>query len=141
MAKNKPSWIVLHHSVSKPETTVEEIRSWHKARGYSDIGYHYIIRMGSHGPETCTGRVVTEIGAHCPGLNGKSIGICICGNWSETDPSEYTELWEHAKSLLISLRLTYGIPASRVIGHREAPRQRTECPGLRVDLETLRQSL
>ncbi|MDE6296543.1 MAG: N-acetylmuramoyl-L-alanine amidase, partial [Muribaculaceae bacterium] len=60
--------IILHCSAT-PEgrmVTVNDIRAWHKARGFRTIGYHYVVYLdGSvHG-----GRAVEEVGAHCLGEN------------------------------------------------------------------------
>ena len=57
------------HCTATPEgrpTTVEDIRSWHKARGWSDIGYHYVIYLDGSVHE---GRPVERMGAHCKGQN------------------------------------------------------------------------
>ena len=37
---------IILHSTATPEgrdVTVEEIRDWHLARGWNDIGYHFVI--------------------------------------------------------------------------------------------------
>ena len=35
--------IVVHHSASKQSTTRDQIDRWHKDRGWSGVGYHYVI--------------------------------------------------------------------------------------------------
>ena len=65
--------IVVHHSASKPETTVEQIDSWHKDRGWWGIGYHYVV---DHNGEIQEGRPVNKPGAHTRGENKDSIGTC-----------------------------------------------------------------
>ncbi len=67
------------HCTATPEgrhTTVEDIRSWHKARGWSDIGYHYVIYLDGSIHE---GRPVERMGAHCKGQNKGSVGIAYVG--------------------------------------------------------------
>lgn len=67
------------HCTATPEgrpTTVEDIRSWHKARGWSDIGYHYVIYLDGSIHE---GRPVERMGAHCKGQNKGSIGVAYVG--------------------------------------------------------------
>jgi len=54
----------------------KEIRKWHKARGWNDIGYHYVIRRDG---TLETGRPIETIGAHCKGQNRYSIGVCFVG--------------------------------------------------------------
>ena len=70
--------IILHCSAT-PEgrhTTVEDIRLWHKQRGWSDIGYHYVVYLDGTVHE---GRPIERSGAHVFGLNKNSIGICYVG--------------------------------------------------------------
>ena len=65
---------IIVHCSATPEGedfTVEQIRKMHLARGFSDIGYHYVIyRDGS----IHKGRDEAKSGAHCTGHNTISIG-------------------------------------------------------------------
>ena len=65
--------IIIHCSAT-PEGkvfTVDDIRKWHLARKFSDIGYHYVVyRDGS----VHKGRAENLVGAHCQGHNAHSIG-------------------------------------------------------------------
>lgn len=70
--------IIVHCSATKEgqDFTTADIKRWHLARGFSDIGYHYVIyRDGS----IHTGRNVNISGAHCVGHNSHSIGVCYIG--------------------------------------------------------------
>ena len=153
----KINWIVWHtaadgRSSGVPgqafDTTAKEIDSWHRQRGWSQIGYHYNIRIDG---TIETGRPLRIAGAHVQGLNSDSIGICFSGHG---DRFELTP-----KQLQAGLKLTrelmaeYSVPAQNVIGHREvndliarkivAPRFRTtkSCPGRLVDMDKVRQRL
>lgn len=55
---------------------VAEIRRWHIARGWKDVGYHFVIRADG---EIEVGRTLDEIGAHCDGQNVDSVGTCLVG--------------------------------------------------------------
>ena len=58
--------IIIHCSATRAEQdiTAADIESWHRARGFWTIGYHYVIRLdGTIEP----GRDVTLDGAHCMG--------------------------------------------------------------------------
>ncbi len=70
--------IIIHCSAT-PEgrnVTVKDIDSWHRNRGFDQIGYHHIIYLdGSIHP----GRREEVIGAHVAGHNSSSIGICYIG--------------------------------------------------------------
>lgn len=71
----KVSKLIIHCSDSAHDHHgVEEIRRWHKERGWTDIGYHYVIERSG---ELKKGRL-TYPGAHTLGQNNET-GICICG--------------------------------------------------------------
>ena len=65
------------------DVTVEDIRDWHKQRGWSDIGYNYLIdrqgRLQKGRDIDGDGDVDEEIGAHAYGFNASSIGIALAG--------------------------------------------------------------
>ena len=70
---------VIVHCTATPENrvvTVEDVRQWHKARGWSDIGYHIMIYLDGTVHE---GRPIERSGAHCKGQNKNSIGIAYVG--------------------------------------------------------------
>lgn len=72
----KKKELILHCSDSPHDHHgVEEIRKWHKDRGWSDIGYHWVIERSG---ELKEGRKEHISGAHTLGHN-KEIGLCICG--------------------------------------------------------------
>lgn len=97
-----------------------DIDRWHKERGWSGIGYHYVIRVDG---VVELGRPEEKIGAHCKGHNKDSIGICMIG----TD--EFTpEQWKALKALRKTLKAKYsGISFH---GHNEFSEK--ECPGFIV---------
>ena len=75
---------IIHCSDTYPDMDigVEEIRRWHKERGWSDIGYHYVIRRNGKIEE---GRNDGIVGAHAKGMNENSLGICMVGGKSKLD--------------------------------------------------------
>ena len=70
---------IIVHCAATPEGkhfTVADIDRWHKKRGWSGIGYHYVIYLDG---SVHKGRPVHKIGAHVRGRNRNTIGICYIG--------------------------------------------------------------
>ena len=70
---------IILHCTATPEgrdISADTIRQWHLDRGWSDIGYHYIIYLDGTIKE---GRPVERQGAHVRGYNKNSIGIAYVG--------------------------------------------------------------
>ena len=70
--------IIIHCSATTEgrHFTVEDVRRWHKDRGFADVGYHYLIYLDG---SVHAGRPITQVGAHCLGHNAHSIGVCYIG--------------------------------------------------------------
>lgn len=110
---------IIVHCSATPEGkdfTVDDIRRWHKAQGWSDIGYHYVIYRNGH---VEPGRNVDIAGAHCVNHNAHSIGVCYIGGVA-TDGKTQKDTRTLAQkaallSLLTDLRKLY--PNARIYGH------------------------
>lgn len=121
------SLIVIHHSASPLSTSVKQIRQWHIANGWSDIGYHRVIEATGRIHD---GRPIQKIGAHAKGSNSTSIGICVVGN-NTTVNHRWTLLQE--RSLDLTIRYYSNLyPLAVVCGHRDTRKASTECPGLSI---------
>lgn len=69
--------VILHCSATAEVMTLMPTRcAWHLSRGWSDIGYHYVIRLDG---TIESGRPINKIGAHARGQNKDSVGICYVG--------------------------------------------------------------
>jgi len=61
----------------RPTEKVDEVRRWHtQGRGWSDVGYHYLIDLDGTVVE---GRPIEKAGAHVKGHNANSVGISLFG--------------------------------------------------------------
>ena len=118
--------IVIHCSAT-PEGkhfTVEDIRRWHTkpvsagGRGWSDIGYHYVIYLDG---SVHQGRPESKIGAHVAGHNADSIGICYIGGITSVGKKPKDTRTKEQKASLKNLveRLKLKYPGAKVYGHRE----------------------
>ena len=112
--------IIIHCSATPEgrDVSANTIRKWHKAKGWSDIGYHYIIRLNG---EVEQGRPVERAGAHCSGRNRNSIGVCYIGGVAKdgkTPKDTRTEAQKASlKELVGKLQTLYHISSSSIHGH------------------------
>lgn len=118
--RRQTSRLVVHHSASQ-DVPAAEIHQWHLQKGYSGIGYHYLIRTNG---SVEIGRPVTTEGAHTQGFNLDSIGVCLAGNFMQTAPTgeQLTALTE----LVLELNLHY----SPLEICRHSDLTPTDCPGV-----------
>lgn len=132
--------IILHHSWSRDNGELDwpGIRNYHvKDLGWDAIGYHYGIELYSSHYEILTGRFMDVEGAHCrdKGMNHKSLGLCLIGNFDEVAPPE--KQWKAAVDLTRSICSRFNLSISSILGHREAGSSKT-CPGLLFDMDKFR---
>lgn len=130
----KPSLLdtfwAIHHTVGTHYKTVEDIRREHVAKGYSDVGYH---RIKFPDGVTREGRPMHTMGAHALGLNDRSRGYCVVGNFDIEVPSEAL-IRAIVQDLTILCRATRTAPEN-IIGHCDVARMlkrpavATACPG------------
>lgn len=112
---------IIVHCSATPEGkdfTVSDIKRWHLQRGFSDIGYHWVVyRDGT----IVSGRPESVSGAHCTGHNSISIGVCYiggCASDGKTPKDTRTPAQKDALiKILKSLKSRYA--KASIHGHRE----------------------
>ena len=120
-------WLVVHCSASRcnrPFTVERLIETGRQA--YGQASYHYYVRSN--------GNVVPILpesvqGVHAVGYNHCSIAVCYEGGLDENGKAADTRTELQKASLyelLKQLRRDY--PQARIIGHRELPNVRKDCP-------------
>lgn len=122
---------IIIHCSDTPDgraVTVDEIRRWHKERGFSDIGYHYVIMLDG---SVCDGRPLEQAGAHCKGQNAHSIGICYVGgcDLNRRPKDTRTDAQKTAMAGLIR-ELKRRFPTATIHGHNEFANK--ACPSFDV---------
>lgn len=111
--------IILHHAAAE-SCDAATIHQWHLNKGWSGIGYHFVVRKNG---SIERGRPEDTVGAHALNNNSDSIGICFEGNFeTETMPEAQKEA---GKELVAYLKQKYGI--STVQKHKDVAS--TACPG------------
>lgn len=116
--------IVIHNSGSENNASAWDIHQYHLSKGWSGIGYHYVVRMDG---TIDAGRPLNMQGAHSENYNDCTIGICLVGNFNSYEPTP--EQLYAAEQLTAYLSIMYGLPMNRryILGHREL--NDTSCPG------------
>jgi hypothetical protein len=87
-------YIVVHHTDTSSKLSVDDVRQIHLARGFSDIGYHFLLNEAG---KFLVGRPVLLRGAHTVAekdpytgldLNFEGIGLALIGDFENQDPPE-----------------------------------------------------
>ena len=119
--------ISVHFSDSphKHHDNVETLRRWHLERGWSDIGYHYIITKNG---DIHNGRPVDRVPAAVKNHNTGNIAICLTGR-DQFSPSQFRSL----RRLVENLMFVWEITKENVKGHNEYTGHETRgCPNFDV---------
>lgn len=126
-------WIVAHHSAIKYGNAAIYDRA-HRERGMENgLAYHFVI---GNGIDSGDGEI--EIGprwlrqlkgghVHREDVNEVGIGICLVGNFEETEPTRnqlaaFRQLVEYLRADVVGKRIRFAV-------HREIDPGRTVCPG------------
>ena len=127
--------IVIHCSATRCNRSfsLEAVIACHKARGFATVGYHYYItRDGT----VHAGRPLYQEGAHATGFNRRSIGVCYEGGLdSQGKPADTRTPAQKDTIRKLLSRLKTDYPNARVVGHRDLPDVRKDCPCFDVRAE------
>jgi len=120
--------IIIHCSATVEGVNVSAatIKRWHvQGRGWSDIGYHYVIGIDG---AIEYGRAINRAGAHVKGENEHSIGICYIGGLSEKKRAKDTRTEAQKKALIKILKtLTHIYPNATIHSHFEFANKACPC--------------
>lgn len=125
--------IILHCSATREgqDVSAETIRKFHTmpesqgGRGWSDIGYHYVIRLDGTIEK---GRDESVIGAHTTGHNAHSIGVCYVGGLDKNNKPKDTRTQAQKDALCDLLRrLVVQYPNAKIYGHNEFANKACPC--------------
>ena len=131
---SKWQYVIIHHSASDVGNALLFHKSHINYRGWEGLGYHFVIDNGTYGKpeghiEVSPRWIKQQYGAHCKasGMNRKSIGVCLVGNFSKVNVSK--KQLSSLVYLVNLLRRYYHIPLDNIIGHGQVRGASTECPG------------
>ena len=111
--------IIVHCSATPEgrEHTVADIDSWHRKRGWSGIGYHYVVHLDG---KVSKGRPIWKRGAHVAGRNTGTIGIVYIGgmdkNMKKPKDTRTPAQKRALVDLMSQLMLDYPIRSQRSVG-------------------------
>ena len=118
--------IIVHCTATRAgrQVSLAEIDSWHRQRGFSTIGYHYVVALdGTVSP----GRSPHLAGAHCLGHNSKSIAVVYVGGLDSAGHAADTRTDAQKAALTALLKALRGIyPNARIRSHRDFAAK--DCP-------------
>lgn len=127
-AATRPDWMAGRSIAEKRA----EIRLWHLANGWKDIGYHWIIdRPGT----VLAGRPETTIGAGVAGHNSGVIHVCLIGGHGSAETDSFARNFTPQQDITLrqmieAISSRTGI--TRISGHNEYAAK--ACPGFNVPL-------
>ena len=126
--------IIVHCSATREGENYEvaEIRKWHLARGFNDIGYHFYIDLYG---EIHKGRDISKIGAHCKGHNRNSIGICYCGGVEADGKTPKDTRQECQKESLVAVLRTLKAMYPNAVIHSHNDFANKACPSFNATRE------
>lgn len=131
--RKSTTMIIIHCSATREgqDIKAKTIKQWHLQRGFSDIGYHYIIDLDGTIEK---GREEDLVGAHCKGHNATSIGICYVGGCDKNMKPKDTRTPEQKRSMLSLVRKLvnkYKIPVTQIWAHHDFDKHKA-CPSFDV---------
>lgn len=112
--------IIIHCSATREGLDVRaaDIDKWHKEKNFAMIGYNYVIDLDG---TIEVGRPLTMNGAHCPGYNDHSIGICYIGGLDSMGHEKDTRTLAQKKSMheLVEALMDQYPTITKILGHRD----------------------
>lgn len=127
--RRETRYIVIHCSDTPGHLDVNAnlIRDWHiKERGWSDIGYHLVIRRDG---TLELGRPQDTVGAGVVGHNAYSFHICLVGGRGKDKGPENNFTPEQFNALRLTCAALIGFYRGVMIqGHRDFPGVDKACP-------------
>ena len=119
--------IIIHCSATPEgrDISAATINNWHKQRGWSGIGYHYVIKIDG---SIEYGRDINKTGAHVKGHNKGSIGLCYIGGCDSDMNAKDTRTLVQKESLLLLLKTLKKMhPTATIHGHNEFSAKACPC--------------
>lgn len=116
--------VTIHHSATPAPQSIYSMAWYHvNTKDMPSIQYHYVVQADG---QVCWMVDDDMLVWHGHGSNDWAIGVCLVGDFTHEHPPEVQ--LAAARELVAHLSAKHG-RALDVIGHKEAPRAATSCPG------------
>ncbi len=116
------------HCTDSPDSAdkigISDVRRWHKQKGWSDIGYHWLVDKRG---DIFSGRAEDIQGAGVQGHNKYNIHMV----WVGRDVCNINQ-WASLVAKAAEIVMTYNIPIENVLGHCEYPGVTKTCPNINM---------
>lgn len=128
--------IIVHCTATQEgkNYTAYDVRAWHKLRGFSDIGYHYLVYLDG---TVEAGRALQEQGAHCLGHNKTSIGVCYVGGLRHNMPCDTRTPAQKIALTRLLTDLSHRFDLKRIVGHNHYANKACPCFPTQVEYSYL----
>lgn len=114
---NVPQYIIVHHSASQVDdfNSIQRYHITDPTHLWENVGYHAVINRDG---TLHYGRPDLYHGSHVKeqDINKKSLGICLCGDFDKTMPTDAQI--QTLKEYLILKTSQYNIPVTNIQPHR-----------------------
>lgn len=120
--------IAVHCSATRQGQpfTAKDIDKWHRAQGWSEIGYNAVVLLDG---TIERGRDEALVPSHAAGHNSNSIAICYIGGVDASGVPKDTRTPAQKAALLRWLKAKKAqYPGAQILGHRDYPGVKKACP-------------
>lgn len=118
--RSRTDAIVVHCTASKfgVDQTMDDIRAGHLARGFSDIGYAFVIDLLGY---LQVGRPDSDaVGSHVKNFNNTTVGVSYVGGLGPDGKPADTRTPKQTETLIFLLKaLCKRYPKAVILGHRD----------------------
>jgi len=119
---------IIVHATATPEGRehdAADIDRWHRARGWSQIGYNYVVKLNG---QVEFGSPVELIPAHAVGYNKNSIAVVYVGGTDLDGKPKDTRTPQQKEAMLQLLEaLKEEYPTAMIIGHNDVSSKACPC--------------
>jgi N-acetyl-anhydromuramyl-L-alanine amidase AmpD len=123
---DKITHLTIHHSAAPGNVALETIARHHvNNNNWPGIGYHFCVE-----PDGTIYQVnkLETMSYHAGDVNGYTVGICLEGDFRKGVIPTPLQI-QNAAHLAAWLATKLHIPVDNIMGHKEFPKNPTECPG------------